>query len=1061
MDKKRKRQSVRMRMIALLLMITVFLQMTGLDVFATSVERVGNSVTRLEWLKALTETFEFTVAEDNYPDNYYSDVTSDSADYYDIMLATEFGLVDVKAGEALRPNDAATREFAAHTLNLCLGYVLEEEAYTFSEAEEVTYPEDIQIAVNQGWFALSNGKFLPDQAVTQTEKENMLLAAAEIIAKDKSELESNTYTFRDEVIVLPEDTEIHALEEDKLVITDCPAIIHAGDIFGKVCNGIPLAWKAVEVEISGNETIITTDMVNSEEAFTEIDVNREMNVDLAMLEPASKDASFHYIVGGTEEEAYEDGIVCEDLEEVGEREITAVIVEQTVSVPKTNKNFNVGNAKVKMDAKIMNLTQKHGYKLGSAYIDFSFKVDFNCNVSVDFLEAAGISPSYELFYAEILPGVYVKGVVDLSFYGSADVRLVEDVTLGFHYENFTPRLTRQFKKDSFTITANATLDTGIRMEAGFKVPGLNGKIFGKMGANTTVQSKHYTDGQKPDSCQTISSYFYASVGYDVSVDVVLYKGTLAAGNKDIYTRYNSPVRVAYHYEDGKVVSRCTRGTLGMGYGGWGYFSPVNSQYYYIGNSSSGTYDSGDVYTIFNYSLNGENQATITGYQGTAVNVFIPETLDGYPVVGIASNAFKNNKKIKYVSIADSVKTIGSSAFYGCTALERVTLPENEGFEIVNSSTFYGCTKLREIEIPDSVLEIEGWAFRNCEELSNVILSKNLVTMGGGAFEDCDKILTIEIPRSLKNCNGTIGTFKNCDALRNVIFENGITEIVGHLFYECTGLEKISIPDTVTIIEIGAFWGCTNLRQVILSENITRIESWAFHNCKKLERVEIPDSVIEIGGYAFKDCEDLSEVILSKKLETMEVGVFENCNKIINIKIPKSLKNCSGNGGPFGDCAGLKKVEFENGTTEIASFLFSNCIGLEEVAIPNTVKIIEQGAFRSCTNLQQVVFSESLKKIEAWTFWGCTKLEEIRIPDSVTEIGNRAFCECTSDRSHNSRQRNKPRHIHIQWMYKLGESTYFNYTEKHCFPHVLQLHQPIRDQSPGYPDRNQRQCFLQL
>ncbi len=348
MDKKRKRQSIRMRMIALLLMITVFLQMTGLDVFATSVERAGDSVTRLEWLKALTETFEFTVAEDNYPDNYYSDVTSDSADYYDIMLATEFGLVDVKAGEALRPNDAATREFAAHTLNLCLGYVLDEDAYTFSEAEEVTYPEDIQIAVNQGWFALSNGKFLPEQAVTQTEKENMLLAAAEIIAKDKSESESNTYTFRDEVIVLPEDTEIHTLEEDKLVITDCPAIIHAGDIFGKVCNGIPLAWKAVEVEISGNETIITTDMVNSEEAFTKIDVNSEMDVDLAMLEPASEDASFHYIVGGTEAEAYEDGIVCEDLEEVGEREITAVIVEQTVSVPKTNKNFNVGNAKVKM-----------------------------------------------------------------------------------------------------------------------------------------------------------------------------------------------------------------------------------------------------------------------------------------------------------------------------------------------------------------------------------------------------------------------------------------------------------------------------------------------------------------------------------------------------------------------------------------------------------------------------------------------------------------------------------------------------------------------------------------
>ena len=212
--------------------------------------------------------------------------------------------------------------------------------------------------------------------------------------------------------------------------------------------------------------------------------------------------------------------------------------------------------------------------------------------------------------------------------------------LRFDYDNFVPRLVRGFRKDSFTITAKAQLSAGMRLEAGFKIPGLSGKIFGKLGSNITAKAVRYTDGQKPDACQTISAYLYASVGYDVSVDAFGHKKSLAAANKDIYTRYNSPVRVAYHFEGGVTVPKCTRGTPGMGYGGWGYFSPIHSQYYYAGGSSGGTYENGEVYTIFDYTLNADNQATITGYRGTAVNVFIPETLDGYPVVGIGQNTFR-------------------------------------------------------------------------------------------------------------------------------------------------------------------------------------------------------------------------------------------------------------------------------------------------------------------------------------------------------------------------------------------------------------------------------------
>lgn len=963
------------KMVAFLLIVSMALQLTGMKSFALEV-KAADSVTRLEWLKALTSTFGFTVTEDNYPDNYYSDVSSSSADYYDIMLATEFGLVDVEAGEALRPNDAATREFAAHTLNLCMGYVLENENYTFSESETASYPEDIQIAVNQGWFALSNGNFLPEQAVTQEEKAAMLAAAQEVLAGDENRPGDNTYTFKDSVLVLPENTEIESIDENTISIAGCPAEITEGSIFGCVYDGVPLAWKAEAVRKEGENTIITIGGVNAEEVFEEISVTQERKIDLSELQPASEDAVMSYVVGGTEENNYEDGTVCHDLEEVGGREVTAVLVEQTADIPKAYAASRAAAPKIKAAAKITNATQQHNVSLSNTYIDFDFKVDFNCNVSVDILEAVGISPSYELFYAPIIPGVYVKGVVDLSFYGEVNARLVEDVHLGFHYENFAARVTRRFKKDSFTVTANATANAGLRLEAGFNIPGLNGKIFGKVGANITAKSVHYTDGAAPAACQTLSTYIYASVGYDVTIDLAVRKIPLASDHKDIYTKYNSPVRTAFHYEDGKAVPRCTRGTPGMGYGGWGYFSPVNSQYYYAGGSSGGTYENGEVYTIFDYSLNGENQATITGYRGTAVNVFIPETLDGYPVVGIAQNAFENNKKIKSVSIADSVETIGSSAFSGCTALERVMFPENEKFVLIQSSTFSGCARLREAEIPDSVTEIGWHAFEGCAELTSVKLPGKLRKLGARAFWNCDKIGHIKIPKSLKECSYanvslSQGPFGACDGLKEVEFEEGATEVATHLFGGCTGLEQIRIPDTVTVIEYAAFYNCTNLKEVTFSANLTEIQGSAFESCTKIESIEIPNGTKQI-----------------------EANVFQNCTSLTEATIADTVTSL-GNYYTFSGCTSLKKVHIPNIRQNIGSHMFYNCTNLSEINLPDTLTAIRDNAFYNCDALTELEFPAQLTIIEANAFNDCDALTKVTIPDTVTQMGANVFYHCDS------------------------------------------------------------------
>lgn len=139
------------RLISTLLTIAIFASLLP-AAFA------ANTVTRAEWISQLVEAFSMTVEDDSaIPDNYFSDITETDSYYRDILLAVEFGVIDLEAGEAFEPSESATREFAARTLNSCLQFQLDEGAeYTYSEADSVTYPNDIQIAMSPSKPANTN-----------------------------------------------------------------------------------------------------------------------------------------------------------------------------------------------------------------------------------------------------------------------------------------------------------------------------------------------------------------------------------------------------------------------------------------------------------------------------------------------------------------------------------------------------------------------------------------------------------------------------------------------------------------------------------------------------------------------------------------------------------------------------------------------------------------------------------------------------------------------------------------------------------------------------------------
>ena len=89
----------------------------------------------------------------------------------------------------------------------------------------------------------------------------------------------------------------------------------------------------------------------------------------------------------------------------------------------------------------------------------------------------------------------------------------------------------------------------------------------------------------------------------------------------------------------------------------------------------------------------------------ATTVTIPSTVKikgvTFKVTAIEKNAFKNNKKVKNVTIGKNVTTIGENAFYKCTALTKITIPSK--VTTIGKKAFYGCSKLKKLTIKSSKL----------------------------------------------------------------------------------------------------------------------------------------------------------------------------------------------------------------------------------------------------------------------------------------------------------------------------------------------------------------------
>lgn len=352
----------------------------------------------------------------------------------------------------------------------------------------------------------------------------------------------------------------------------------------------------------------------------------------------------------------------------------------------------------------------------------------------------------------------------------------------------------------------------------------------------------------------------------------------------------------------------------------------------------------------------DDHIAITSCDKLAETVEIPAEIEGLPVTVIGELAFSLCKKLKTVTIPDSVTEIQGGAFRGCSKLEKITIPDS--VRSIGTGAFELCGSLKEITIlnPDCRLGDHPGTISNGADAAHYgyYFDGTICGHHNSSVQFYADLMGYRF-ESLDECEE--GTFEKLLYRKYADY----IEIIG--CYPTIG-EEIVIPAEieglpVTSIGDSAFRGHGRITKVTLPDTVTNIGIDAFLECKNLEEINIPANLESVGGFSF----EVTKWLDNKRAEDPLVIVND---------IVLDAKETKGN------------VVIPGGVRSISSFAFF-CSYATSVTIPDSVTKICMRAFDSCNHLTEITLPESVSEIDWRAFSDCSDLTEITILSPDCEI----------------------------------------------------------------------------
>ena len=382
----------------------------------------------------------------------------------------------------------------------------------------------------------------------------------------------------------------------------------------------------------------------------------------------------------------------------------------------------------------------------------------------------------------------------------------------------------------------------------------------------------------------------------------------------------------------------------------------------------------------------------------------------------------SKSKIQQITIPASVTEIESRAFYGVTALTKVTFAKG-GTEdlVIRYEAFRGCTGLTSFELPARTTELgystaetsKGSVFYGCTKLTSFTLEKvtdeatgevktsPIETLYNKMFYNCSALTSVELPETITALGNVYGStysnsyspFYGCKKLANMVIPDSVDTVQDYLFYNCSGLKSVTLSANMTEFPSNLFSGCTALAEIKVSEgskNFSSDEGVLYDNVK--------ESLIFYPQAKTGTSYTLPSTVKTIKTGAMGRGSSDYPKNLTTLTLPKSVTTIEYRAFYYNKKLATLTIPADGALESIAEEAFYNATALKALNVPASVEEIGKTAFRGCTALATLTFDDGSKtlSIGEYAFYGCsnTNFKTLKLPARLSVLGGNSFNGCS-------------------------------------------------------------------
>lgn len=399
---------------------------------------------------------------------------------------------------------------------------------------------------------------------------------------------------------------------------------------------------------------------------------------------------------------------------------------------------------------------------------------------------------------------------------------------------------------------------------------------------------------------------------------------------------------------------------------------------------------------------------------------------------IDDGAFEGMKDVQTIIWSTNPTYLGTRAFKDCKSLEKLTVAYT-GVAAISDEAFYGCEAINNITLPAKTTKIGEKAFYGCKSLTEFTANKALKIVGKQALDNTGWYENAAEGNVM--IAGVFYGYKGAVADGEVVVAEGTVATADMALAGRKDVTKLTLPSSVTYIGTNLLKGTNTVTELNLpfigqtaTEEDTLFAGYLFGGEDEttnatllpagLKTVNL-SAALHIPSGAFKGCKYITTVTIPEVTTAVRADAFASCAALTTINYNAAAATVSAEA--FNGTTNIKSVKFGDTVATIPTYLCTGNAALTEITIPASVTAIDTRAFAGCYNLKTLNFNavactavapdafdychklsniklaSDITRIPAnlYSRYGGSTMKEITIPESVTEIDANAFANCSS------------------------------------------------------------------